>query len=176
MILFSGHLATCAAGELACEMYGYWTTRPDSPYVLQPGQMKRVVDEPRYTEQRNGKIRAYFERGAPTQCPDTCRVNLDTGWQVGEFGTGDIDLNFAFKGFSYRQSGTLTLALTRLPDGRYRLTGQTRVDFDKSWNFDYGDSVHGFPLDLFAELHRKGYAKDFKVQGSSKENVDITVG
>ncbi|MGW0132500.1 hypothetical protein [Streptomyces sp. NPDC003299] len=107
------------------------------------------------------------------QCPDTCRVNLDTKWFDGEFDSAARDLNFAFRGFSYRQSGTLTL--TRLPDGKYRLTGQIRIDFDKSWNFDYKDRVHGFPLALFAELHRKGYARDFKVQGSAREYIDMTV-
>ncbi|MEW2371451.1 hypothetical protein AB0940_19125 [Streptomyces sp. NPDC006656] len=82
----------------------------------------------------------------------TCRVNLDTRWLAGAFDDRNGDLTFALRGFNYRQSGAVTM--TKLDGGKMRVTGDTRIDFSKNYNFDYGDKFYGVDLGVFAELDR----------------------
>lgn len=56
-----------------------------------------------------------------------------------------------------------------------RVTGKIRTDIFKDHNFDYGETIAGIDLGIFAELHRYGYARDYVVQGSPSQDIDFTV-
>ncbi|MFJ3235943.1 hypothetical protein [Streptomyces sp. NPDC086787] len=153
-----------------------WTSEPSSPYNLLSGQLEKIVSDETWKFNREELLTGYFQ-AAVKQCAGSvgtrCSINLDSKWQKGEFGA-DPDLNFALRGSEYRQSGMLTM--TKLDGGKYRVTGGTRIDIYKDYNFDYDEKVMGVALGVFAELHRYGLARDYVVQGSKNIGVGYRRG
>ncbi|MEU9006029.1 hypothetical protein [Streptomyces sp. NPDC048551] len=129
--------------------------------------MDRLICDGVWSTGRSDELKKDLAK-AVSNCPGgpgaTCRVNLDTRWLTGAFDDGNGDLTFALRGFNYRQSGSVTM--TKLDGGRVRVSGDTRIDFFKNYNFDYGDKFYGVDLGTFAELHRFGCARDYEVHGS----------
>lgn len=145
---------------------------PERP-GLSPGQMESLYNDQEWALRRRASIKDAV-LGALIHCPSgagaTCQVNLDTKWQGGTFGE-DWDHKIAIRSFNYRVSGNLPV--TRLEGGQIRVTGKTRSDFQKSWNFDPKDDLMGVKFAIFTELHRQGITRNFEARGSVNGDIDM---
>uniref|UniRef100_UPI001ABF6288 ALF repeat-containing protein n=1 Tax=Amycolatopsis kentuckyensis TaxID=218823 RepID=UPI001ABF6288 len=171
-------LAVCLNRPITCALFKHWAGASGTDYVLSADQMASFYGDEQWHGPLDAKLRTYADQAA-AKCTGpvgtTCALKLDTNWLGGQF-TEEPDHIFALHSFEYRVTGDLTARVTG--DGTVQLTGGYRVDLKKAYNFDPEKppiNVRGvdYNVKALSQMPTVGIARDFTVQGSTNQYLDV---
>jgi hypothetical protein len=114
----------------------------------------------------DGRIRLGEERVAERR--QQGRVPLIGDWDGHSVGFSENkNWYMALRSWNFRHIGDVNVQSSSSP---WQFTAGTKVEIEKDYNFDPDESVLGYSFEHAAELHCYGWAREYKVRGTSSED------